>query len=302
MDYSAAAVPVAADPDGAADDGAADENDNLGTDIERLLGGSAADVLAGGTEIAGGDGGDSLTAAAAGTKLSGGPGGDTLTGGAGLDEFGGGAGGDRILARDGLAEIVACGEDLDVLDVDPVDQLAADCDLPDPAAGDASGTGGGPGPGGDGFGPRPGVLPPAPDLVLAPRPVSATSTPGVLSAEVSCAETAQDVCLGEVILELRAPARAVRGRALVARGRYVARQQRVGRRRFRAKPGKRIRVRVRINARGHAILRNRRRARGRIRVRQFSRSGQVLGETTRNVAFTARKWGRRRAGRGSRSR
>jgi hypothetical protein len=274
--------------------------ENLGTEVERLVGGSAADTLGGGAKLEGGAGSDALTAGAGGTVLLGGEGDDTLTGGAAADEFGGAAGADRIFARDGVAEVVACGEGVDVVDFDLVDQLTADCELPptDPLSG------GGPGAGdpGGGLGSRPGVLPPAPHILLGANPLTVTSTPGVVSVKLGCAADAPEDCSGEVILELTQRVSRSRGRALAARGRYVARQQRVGRRRYRVRPGKRIGVRVRLNARGHAILRSRRRARGRIRVRQRDTAGRLLGETTRPVSFTARKWGRRPPRRGSRSR
>jgi hypothetical protein len=284
VDYSAAAVPVAADLDGVADDGAASEGDNLATDVERLVGGGASDALAAGT---------------GGTVLVGGGGADTLTGGTGVDQFDGASGIDQIFARDGLAEVVACGEDLDVVDFDAVDQLAADCERPSGGGGDGSG-GGDTGAGGDGFGPSPGALPLAPDILLPAQPVTASSTPGVVVVTIGCAASAASVCMGEVILELtqRVPARG--NRVLAARGRYVARQQRVGRRRYRVGRGKRTGARIRLNARGHAILRSRRRARGRIRIRQRDAAGRLLGETTRPISFTARKWGRRPPRRGSR--
>jgi hypothetical protein len=293
MDYSAASSPIAADPDGAADDGPFGEGDTLGTDVERLLGGSA---------------GDSLTAGVAGTVLFGAAGDDTLTGGPGPDVFNGGNGVDRIFARDGLAEDVDCGEAIDVLDLDPVDRLAANCDVPpgDPPAADDpvpdGNAGAAPGTeapaGADGFGPRPGVLPPAPDIVLPRQPVSAASTPGVVSVRVSCADSAEGPCLGEIVLEITGRG-GHRKLARQSRARHKARQRRVGRRRFRIDPGKTLDAQVRLNARGHAILRNRRRVRGLIRVRQRNEAGALLGETSRPVTFTARKWGRRRPGRRS---
>jgi hypothetical protein len=120
-------------------------------------------------------------------------------------------------------------------------------------------------------------------------------SPRVAVVKLECAVTAADGCRGEVILEMTQVVPRRRARAVPARGRYVARQHRVGSRRFRGRPGKQIRVRVRLNARGHAILRNRRRVRGLIRIRHRDASGRPSGETTRRVAFTARKWGRRPA-------
>jgi hypothetical protein len=55
--------------------------------------------------------------------LTGGDGRDILIGQIGRDVFNGGAGDDALIARDGTAELVICGEGVDVAFVDPEDQL-----------------------------------------------------------------------------------------------------------------------------------------------------------------------------------
>lgn len=79
LDYSLRSSSLTVDLDGTADDGLSGENDNAGTDIEVLFGGSGADTLTGGTSddvIYGGDGADSVV---------GGNGDDTLFPGAETD-------------------------------------------------------------------------------------------------------------------------------------------------------------------------------------------------------------------------
>ncbi|HEY1119795.1 MAG TPA: hypothetical protein VGE43_18925, partial [Acidimicrobiales bacterium] len=79
--YAGRAGSVQADLDGVADDGEAGESDNVGTDVENLVGGSGA---------------DRLTGSAGTNSLSGGAGNDVLDGGLGADELSGGAGIDTV--------------------------------------------------------------------------------------------------------------------------------------------------------------------------------------------------------------
>ncbi|MBM7517918.1 calcium-binding protein [Nocardioides nitrophenolicus] len=79
VSYADHTEPVVADLDGLRDDGRAGENDQIQPNVERLVGGSAADRLtgsAGADELDGGSGDD---------LLDGGPGADVLRGGAGSD-------------------------------------------------------------------------------------------------------------------------------------------------------------------------------------------------------------------------
>lgn len=105
--------PVSVDFDGIADDGEADERDTVGADVEHAIGGKGADTLTGNEKF---------------NRLSGGDGDDRITGGLGADVLDGGTGNDTILARDGVADTVTCGAGVDVVDADPIDVLAADCE------------------------------------------------------------------------------------------------------------------------------------------------------------------------------
>ncbi len=89
---------VTASIDGAPDDGSAGERDNVGLDVERLVGGRAADRLGGGPNN---DNIDGFTGA---DTLTGGPGDDTLDGGvldAESDNVSGGAGDDLVRGNAG---------------------------------------------------------------------------------------------------------------------------------------------------------------------------------------------------------
>lgn len=86
VDYSHRVKALTVKVDGSAGDGEALEGDTVGTDVERVVGGSA---------------GDKLTAAVTGSDLVGGNGADKLTGGAGRDGLTGGAGNDILLGNGG---------------------------------------------------------------------------------------------------------------------------------------------------------------------------------------------------------
>jgi Ca2+-binding RTX toxin-like protein len=94
-DYSARTAPVSVSLNGAADDGEANEQDNVGSDVEVLVGGSGDDALAGN------DGDNALLGNGGNDLLGGGAGNDQLDGGAGDDTLAGGAGSDSITGGDG---------------------------------------------------------------------------------------------------------------------------------------------------------------------------------------------------------
>ena len=79
-------APIAASIDGVANDGEAGEGDNIATDVESIVGGSAGDTLTGGA------GNETLIGGAGNDTLSGLAGDDVLDGGAGADHLDGGAG------------------------------------------------------------------------------------------------------------------------------------------------------------------------------------------------------------------
>jgi Ca2+-binding RTX toxin-like protein len=112
---------------------AAGERDELRS-IERVEGGSGADVLlgdrarnglrggAGDDLLRGGPGPDTLFGDAGADRLLGGPGPDLLVGGPGLDLFDAGAGRDRLQSRDRRAETVRCGPGRDSVVSDRADR------------------------------------------------------------------------------------------------------------------------------------------------------------------------------------
>lgn len=88
VDYGARSAALTVTIDGTANDGAASEQDNVGTDVEAITGGSAGDSLTGGSGddvLDGMDGNDTLAGLGGNDVLSGGDGFDTLTGGDGDD-------------------------------------------------------------------------------------------------------------------------------------------------------------------------------------------------------------------------
>ena len=97
--YSQRALPLRLTADGvAADDGVTGEGDNIGRAVERLEGGTGADLIAasplGDGELSGGAGND---------RLAGGPGADLLSGGDGDDALTGGPGDDVAAPSDAIA-------------------------------------------------------------------------------------------------------------------------------------------------------------------------------------------------------
>lgn len=113
VSYAVKSDPVTVDFDGAADDGAAGEADNVGIDVENVLGGRGADTLLGDARA---------------NALTGGDGDDRLEGGEGADTLDGEAGDDTIVSRDGAADAVSCGAGADTVIADATDTVAGDCE------------------------------------------------------------------------------------------------------------------------------------------------------------------------------
>ena len=95
--------------DGQANDGEAGEGDNVGADIENLLGGGGADTLIG---------------SAGANTLDGGGGNDSIDGQGGSDVLRGGDGDDLVSARDGVGDSVDCGGGADEAVLDDADTIA----------------------------------------------------------------------------------------------------------------------------------------------------------------------------------
>ena len=79
VDYGARTQPLKLSLDGEADDGAAGEGDNIGTDVESVIGGSGDDSITGSPE------GNALWGSAGDDTINGRDGADWLNGGAGTD-------------------------------------------------------------------------------------------------------------------------------------------------------------------------------------------------------------------------
>lgn len=133
--YAARTTPVNVTLDGIGNDGAPGENDNIGTGVQAVVGGSAADVLdstvakvqtvlrggpgndtlRGNFNLAGDSGDDTLTlTASASGQLFGNDGNDTLIGGPVRDDLSGGNGNDRLVGGGGDDELFG-GADNDTL-------------------------------------------------------------------------------------------------------------------------------------------------------------------------------------------
>jgi hypothetical protein len=117
-----AAVTVAAD----GPDGQAGENDSIASDVEEIVGGSAADNLSLTLRstlpglVDGGAGADLLSAVA---RIA-----VTLRGGLGRDRFVGSSAPETLEARDGETDEIACGGGSDSLDADLRDKPPPDCE------------------------------------------------------------------------------------------------------------------------------------------------------------------------------
>jgi len=130
-DYSqrGASLVLANDGGYSSGDQALGEYDRIKSDVERLLGGTAADTLRGGDgneTLLGNGGADRLDGGAGDDTLDGGAGNDRLDGGTGADTVRGAADDDTVLARDsGTADTVDCGDGSDTVTADRADALNA---------------------------------------------------------------------------------------------------------------------------------------------------------------------------------
>jgi Ca2+-binding RTX toxin-like protein len=126
--YDRRVAPVSVDLDGAADDGEPGEGDNVGTDVEGVVGGRGGDTLIGDARenlligqgggdrlvggggldfLEGGDDADVVSGGGARDELTGGRGRDEVRGGAGRDQLDGGGGRDRVFGQRGSDFIFA---------------------------------------------------------------------------------------------------------------------------------------------------------------------------------------------------
>jgi Ca2+-binding RTX toxin-like protein len=111
VNYESRSHAVTVRLDGLPNDGEENEGDNVGRDVEIVLGGTEGDMLLGDGDA---------------NRLGGGPGEDLVTGNAGRDILEGGNAPDLIQARDGDSDRVDCGDDGDLAIVDRRDTVR-DC-------------------------------------------------------------------------------------------------------------------------------------------------------------------------------
>jgi Ca2+-binding RTX toxin-like protein len=106
--YDGRAEPITVDVDGFGDDGELGEGDNVGIDVEAVVGGAAGDVLVGnaGSNLLIGQGGsDTLVGRGAPDFLDGGGGDDVMSGGRGRDELLGGPARDDVHGGSGRDQL-----------------------------------------------------------------------------------------------------------------------------------------------------------------------------------------------------
>ncbi|MFL5886505.1 MAG: calcium-binding protein [Thermoleophilaceae bacterium] len=197
--YGDRVAPVAASIDGQANDGESGEADNIATDIESVVGGSADDTISGSA------GNDTLVGGAGNDTLTGVGGNDTLDGGTGSDRLDGGAGADTLKAKDGEVDNLSCGTETDVVQVDPSDVVASDCEGVNPPGIDSTGTTAGGAGAGATSGPGGGLIgstviqPPAikigtTEVTLAPN--------GTVAIRLACPQDIFEGCTGTITLEI----------------------------------------------------------------------------------------------------
>jgi Ca2+-binding RTX toxin-like protein len=126
-DYSGRSAALSIDLGSPGGDGEAGENDTVGGDIERTVGGTAGDTMIGspGPDVfEGGAGNDGISGAGGQDKVDGGSGDDTLDGGADNDTVGGGEGNDSLAGGDGNDAIGGAGGDDDLVGGTGADTLS----------------------------------------------------------------------------------------------------------------------------------------------------------------------------------
>jgi Ca2+-binding RTX toxin-like protein len=104
VDYSSRSAPVNVSLDSVANDGESGESDNVGTDVNVVIGGSAGDTITGSSgdnDLYGGPGNDSLHGGSGNDRLFGQAGDDSLAGDGGTDTLDGGTGADAIAGGTG---------------------------------------------------------------------------------------------------------------------------------------------------------------------------------------------------------
>jgi hypothetical protein len=208
-------------------DGQAQEWDYVSSSVEEVIGGSGNDTLTGtaaANTLIGGPGDDAL---------DGRDGDDVLEGGDGTDKLDAGSGDDILLSRDSVTDAVNCGAGADTVDVDAIDTLAGDCELPAPPA-----------------------LTPAAILDRVPTTVRLTRK-GYVRIRVTCPRTAVNGCTGRISIEVLAKGSAILRSAV---------SQAAAGRRFRLKAGQTKVTKVKISRNGRRRVLQKKRAKCKVSV------------------------------------
>ncbi|MEZ5099791.1 MAG: calcium-binding protein [Thermoleophilia bacterium] len=251
VDYSARTASVTVDIDGVADDGEAGELDNVGADVEGILGGAGDDVLRG-------SGGPNT--------IAGGAGNDTIDPLSGQDSVDGGPGNDTITTTDGVSDQIACGGGVDAVAKDNQDVLAGDCEnttlvTGGSTGGSGSGTGGGPS--GDSPPAQGGadidvedVLQTGTDTTVLVRSgeVLQVSAAGALTIRVACPRKAKATCKGSITLQALVKAKAKKGAKPVKAKKRKPAKVVIGKASFTVARGRVIEVPIRLTRKGMTLL------------------------------------------------
>ena len=218
-DFSARTAAVTVTLDGTAGDGQAGENDNVSYTVDEVRGGSGNDSITGGSAA------NSLKGNAGNDTLTGGAGDDTIEGGPGQDSLAGGDGNDALRGRDGSADQITCGAGADSADADPIDAIAADCEVnAGPGAGDGSAK-------------------PTSPLALLPGALR-MSRGGTVSVRIYCSSAFGTRCVGTItFVEVRRKLRA----AAISRS---SRSKRLGRKKYSVAAGTSKEFQVHISREG----------------------------------------------------
>jgi hypothetical protein len=245
-----------------------------------------------------GDGADIFSASVSSISL-------TVSAGAGSKKITTGGGADTISARNGSADEIVCGAGADSVVGDPDDVVDASCERIDLGTGtaqeDADGST-------DAVDDQPADSPPGGAAPTEDTPTVFETPLGLTVAiatvpvrnetarlRLACAATSIDGCRGDVTLELPpAKQRARNGKATIARGQYVARQRRrgrrLGKRRYRIAPGKTETVAVPVLLRGHyRYLNKRRRSRAIMRITERDAAGKSIDVQTHTITLSMPK-------------
>ena len=264
VSYADRTGPVRVDVDGGHDDGEAGEYDNVGTDVEIVVGGAGNDTLIGGAAantFHGGAGNDLLDGGDGDDRLYGGAGDDTVDGRPGADLLDAGDGDDTLTSRDsGAADTVACGAGTDSVTADREDALdgcetasvppapaspAAPAATPDAAPSATAAPDGGAGTGGGAAGATP-----PPVVSIVERIVQVASAAQQMAVTLSCGADQTGGCAGTVVVTSRVPAAVKKGTAIASRRGRRMRTVELARAKFKLNAGRTSVVKARISRRG----------------------------------------------------